>query len=186
MELTPFHPRRRRWFVLAAVLAVVLAGFVLVWFQPQKLWIDERASEPVPEAETEAEGSDVSDGGPMVRSADSTEPQEVAAGGFISREHHTAGTARVLTLSDGRRFVRLEGLDTSNGPDLYVYLSSNRADGPEDAFDDEYVSLGRLKANQGDQNYELPADTNIDRLATVVIWCDRFDAVFGAADLVSA
>lgn len=181
MELAPLHPRRRRWFVLAAVLAVVLAGFVLVWFQPQKLWIDERASEPLPEAA--AEGSEAD---PMVPSADSTEPQEVAAGGFVSREHHTAGIARVLTLSDGRRFVRLEGLDTSNGPDLYVYLSSNRADGPEDAFDDEYVSLGRLKANQGDQNYELPADTNIDRLATVVIWCDRFNAVFGAADLVSA
>ena len=46
--------------------------------------------------------------------------------------------------------------------------------------------FGRLRANQGDQNYELPPEADIDRLATVVIWCDRFNSAFGAADLVSA
>ena len=181
MELESSRPRRRQWFALAAIVAIGIAVFVLVWFQPQKLWIDERVSEAVPGAAAPP----VSESESMPSSAVSVAPREVATGSFVSREHHTAGTARVLVLTDGRRVVRLEALDTSNGPDLYVYLSSNRADGPEGAFDDEYVSLGRLKANQGDQNYELPADAAIDRLATVVIWCDRFNAVFGAADLVS-
>lgn len=63
------------------------------------------------------------------------------------------------------------------------YLTTSRAAGPEDRFDDEYVSLGRLKGNAGDQNYEIPGDTDLGRFATVLIWCDRFDAAFGAADL---
>ena len=92
----------------------------------------------------------------------------------------------MLELADGSRIVRLEGLDTSNGPDLYLYVTTTRAAGEESAFDDEYVNLGRLKGNQGDQNYELPPDTDLARFTTVLIWCDRFDSAFGAADLITA
>jgi hypothetical protein len=92
----------------------------------------------------------------------------------------------VLALGGGARVVRLEDLDTSNGPDLFVYLSTNPTGGPEGAFDDDYVNLGRLKGNQGDQNYSLPADVDLKRFASVVIWCDRFDSAFGAADLAAA
>ena len=102
---------------------------------------------------------------------------------FISRDHGTSGVARVLELADGRRIVRLEGLDTDNGPDLYLYLTANPAAGDEGAFDDDHVNLGRLKGNQGDQNYDLPTGTDLTRRATVVIWCDRFNSAFGAADL---
>jgi hypothetical protein len=74
------------------------------------------------------------------------------------------------------------GLDTDNGPDLYVYLTANRADGQEGAFDDDYVNVGRLKGIKGDQNHDLPTDTDLTRSATIVIWCDRFNSAFGAAD----
>jgi hypothetical protein len=165
---------RRHWPIGVAVMAAA-AVFVGVWFQPQKLWIDDRVSEPPPEA--------VSARADTTAAGTGTLSSEVASGRFVSREHHTAGVVRVIARADGRRTVRLEGLDTSNGPDLYVYLSANRADGPEGGFDDDYVSLGRLKGNQGDQNYEVPAGADVRRLGTVVIWCDRFNAVFGAADL---
>ena len=56
-------------------------------------------------------------------------PLELARGEFVSLDHGTSGTARVLELADGSRIVRLEGLDTSNGPDLYLYLSTNAASG---------------------------------------------------------
>ena len=162
----PPRRRRRRRLVALVVAAVVgLAVFVAVWFQPQKLWIDDRVSEPVPTA----------------RASDTV---ELARGELVSRDHHASGEVRVLALANGRRILRLEGLDTSNGPDLFVYLTTTRADGPEAAFDDEYRSLGRLKGNQGDQNYEVPADADLARFTTLVIWCDRFDAAFGAADLV--
>jgi hypothetical protein len=65
-------------------------------------------------------------------------------GAFIGIDHGTTGTAVLLQDATGVQFVRLEELDTTNGPDLFVYLSTNAADGPEGAFDDDYVNLGRL------------------------------------------
>ena len=89
----------------------------------------------------------------------------------------------LLEDATGTRFVRLENLDTSNGPDLFVYISTNPPDGPEGQFDDEYINLGRLAGNVGNSNYVIPADTDLSRYASVVIWCDRFNSAFGAAAL---
>lgn len=173
----------RRWRWIAAALAVGVVVFVLAWFQPQKLFIDDRVDEAIPTAtSTPRDGMD-DERTDTSTTASAGEPVELARGEFISRDHGTRGVARVLELADGRRVVRLEGLDTDNGPDLYLYLGSNPADGDEGEFDDDFVNLGRLKGNQGDQNYELPAGTDLERHGTVVIWCDRFDSPFGAADL---
>jgi hypothetical protein len=179
---------RRRWLWIALAVAVGLVALVLFWFQPQKLFIDERVDEAIPTvtappAQTDAESAPSS---PTSTTPAPSEPVELARGEFVSRDHGTTGRARVLELADGRRIVRLEGLDTDNGPDLYLYLTANRADGDEGAFDDDYVNLGRLKGNQGDQNYDLPADIDLVRFPTVVIWCDRFNSAFGASDLVVA
>jgi hypothetical protein len=57
---------------------------------------------------------------------------------------------------------------------------------PPDAFDDEFHSLGRLKANQGNQNYEIDAGTRLGRYRGVVIWCRRFAHAFGAGELAPA
>lgn len=96
----------------------------------------------------------------------------------------------LIRLPDGSRTLRLEDLDTSNGPDLRVWLS----DAPVkegvagwSVFDDgKHVSLGRLKGNKGDQNYGIPADVNLADYRSVTIWCDRFDVSFGAAALTAA
>jgi len=99
-------------------------------------------------------------------------------GSFIGRAHPTTGTAKVIT--DGtQRFLRFEGFQTDNGPDLNVYLATGAPDGlPED-----FIDLGDLKGNIGDQNYELSDDIDLDRYTTVFIWCVRFSVAFGAAPL---
>jgi hypothetical protein len=188
----------RRWSLRVwAVLVVVVVGLAvvaLVWFQPHKLFIDERVDQDVPTAQPTTSTTPPSGDGPASRAETErpetttapAEPVELATGEFVGLDHSTSGTARVLELADGRRFVRFEGLETDNGPDLYVYLSSNPADGPEDSFDDQYANLGRLQGNIGDQNYELPADVDLTTYVSVVIWCDRFDAAFGAADLTGS
>jgi hypothetical protein len=48
------------------------------------------------------------------------------------------------------------------------------------------VNLGRLKGNQGNQNYRIPADVDLSRYTSVSIWCDRFNVSFGAAELKPA
>jgi hypothetical protein len=161
--------------VAATVVVLVVAAVVLVWFQPQKLLIDDRVEERAPVAAAPA-----GDG------VEAPQPRDLARSQFVSRSHGTSGVVRVIELPDGQRVVRLEGLDTDNGPDLYLYLSTNPPDGEARAFDDEFVDLGRLKGNIGDQNYEVPSDATLGRYRSVVIWCDRFDVAFGAAALTVA
>ena len=112
-----------------------------------------------------------------------------AEGTFISHEHPTAGTARIITLEDGSRVLRLVGLDTDNGPDLKVWLAAAPVIKGRDGWfvfdDDEYLSLGALKGNKGNQNYPIPNDADISDLTSVTIWCERFSVSFGAAELIS-
>jgi hypothetical protein len=56
-----------------------------------------------------------------------------------------------------------------NGPDLFVYLSTAAADARRDTFDDDFLSLGRLKANRGSQNYSIAAGASPDRYRSAVI-----------------
>ncbi|MDH3497546.1 MAG: DM13 domain-containing protein, partial [Gemmatimonadota bacterium] len=46
-----------------------------------------------------------------------------------------------------------------------------------------FVGLGGLKGNVGDQNYDIPAGTDLTRYRTVTIWCRRFSVNFGSAPL---
>ena len=112
-----------------------------------------------------------------------TVPATPVGGAFIGIDHGTTGTAVLLQDATGAQFLRLQDLDTSNGPDLFVYLSTNPPDGTEGVFDDDYLNLGRLEGNVGSSNYPIPAGTDVARYASVVIWCDRFNSAFGAAPL---
>ena len=112
-----------------------------------------------------------------------TGPVVLASGAFISRDHATSGDVAIVRLEDGTRVLTIEGLQTDNGPDLFVYLDDTPADGPEGEFDDG-TSLGVLRANIGDLVYEIPDDLDLDGITSVGIWCDRFSSLFGAADLI--
>ncbi|MFD6415336.1 DM13 domain-containing protein [Streptomyces sp. NPDC060194] len=188
--------RRVAW--IGAVVAVVVAGVGLYLFQPWKLWQDETVREALPAAATptprpaQPTGSASAAASPAA-SADAPSqepagPETLAAGELISHEHRTTGAAAVLRLPDGSRTLRLEGLDTSNGPDLHVWITDapvKEGRAGWSVFDDgRYRSLGKLKGNKGDQNYALPADLDLSAYTSVTIWCDRFNVSFGAAELV--
>ena len=163
---------RHPWWTAAAVGFVAIVGFVLVWFQPQKLVIDEKVNEAAPSTAT----SETALAPVMPQSTGPAQPVQPTQ--FRGIDHETTGSVLVLPGT-----VRFEDLDTSNGPDLHVYLSTTPHDGPRDAFDDDYVELGRLKGNKGDQNYDVPPGTDVARYRSVVIWCKRFSVPFGAAPL---
>ncbi|MEU9855476.1 DM13 domain-containing protein [Streptomyces sp. NPDC047974] len=181
--------RRRRWAAVAvAGLVVAVAG--LVWFKPWALWVDETVNEALPAVTATATATTSASGEPAAGAPSPAGPVTVAQGGFISHEHDTTGTVKIVRLADGTHTLRLEGLDTSNGPDLHVLLS----DAPVKegkagwfVFDDgKYVDLAKLKGNKGDQNYPLPAGVDWSAYPSVSIWCDRFDVSFGAAALARA
>ncbi|WP_413760310.1 DM13 domain-containing protein [Streptomyces sp. MMBL 11-3] len=170
------------------VAAVAGVGFGLYWFQPWKLWQDETVQEALPEvvatpASPTAAGKPSSQAGTPSPAG----PQTRASGELISHEHATSGTVKLVRLADGSHVVRLEDLDTSNGPDLRVLLTDapvKEGRAGWHVFDDgEHVSLGSLKGNKGSQNYALPDGVDPARYTSVSIWCDRFDVSFGAAEL---
>jgi hypothetical protein len=99
-------------------------------------------------------------------------------GAFVSRDHPTTGQAVVLGNGTGQRFIRFEDFQTDNGPDLAVYLVNSTAAGVDD-----FIDLGKLKGNSGEQNYEIPTDVDLDLYDTVLIWCVRFSSPFGEAPL---
>ncbi|MFI5842534.1 DM13 domain-containing protein [Catenuloplanes sp. NPDC051500] len=179
-------------WVAAALLACV-AGAGIFWFEPWKLVTDQEVAEsltvvPAPQSPAvTGSQSPAASGSATPAPAAPAVPAVVRQGEFISHEHDTTGVARVVRAADGSHTLELAGLDTSNGPDLRVWLS----DQPVRAgtagwrvFDDgEWVELGELKGNRGDQTYAIPAGTDLDRLSSVTIWCIRFSVSFGAADL---
>ncbi|WP_327354541.1 DM13 domain-containing protein [Streptomyces sp. NBC_01304] len=175
--------RVRKLLVAGGLVAALAIAAGLYWFQPWKLWQDDTVREAFPVAVS-------TPGSPGSPSARNPEPKTLATGDFISHEHGTTGKARILQLADGTRVLRLTGLDTSNGPDLRVWLTDapvQEGKAGWHVFDDgRYQSLGKLKGNKGDQNYPLPADLDLRDYRSVTIWCDRFDVSFGAAELAAA
>jgi hypothetical protein len=168
--------RRHPWFSAAAAAAVGgFVAFVVIYFDPQAALINTTVNDPVPVSA----GSSASGGAP---NSVITAPQTVAHGSFRSLEHHTTGTASLLRLADGSTVLRLENLDTSNGPDVHVTLSPTPADRGNRDYGD-YLELGSLRANHGNQNYSIPAGTDLTRFRSAVIWCRRFSVGFGVAPL---
>jgi len=92
--------------------------------------------------------------------------------------HDAQGIAKVIPIEGGGDVLRLEDLVVTNGPDLYVYLSTDKSAS-------DFMNLGRLKANIGNQNYPIPVGTDLSKYDTVLIWCRAFSVLFGSADLKS-
>ncbi len=156
---------RRKWILAAVGLPVLIGGW---WtFRPEKLWINQKVNEPAPFAST-------------------TDPQPLYTGRLEGKAHETSGRATIYKTADGKEYLRLTDFSTSNGPDVHVLLS--RSD--DESLKQEIVKgqldsveLGPLKGNQGDQNYDLPGSVDLQKYDAVVIYCERFHAVFGVARL---
>lgn len=197
----------RRNAVVLGVVAVagtaLLAWLAFGVFAIQTLWVDDEVDEagpvfdsgatlePEPETETETEpvdaGAEPGEAGGATASppaAPTPTIETLTEGRFISLDHATEGTAVILTDGSPQRFLRFTDFATDNGPDLNVWLSSAPPDAGAGAFDDDYVDLGDLSGNIGDQNYEIPADLDLTTIGSVVIWCERFSAPFGEAPAV--
>jgi hypothetical protein len=92
--------------------------------------------------------------------------------------HMASAQVKVLQIPDGTQILRFENLDVTNGPDLYVYLAT-------DTTAKDFVSLGRLKGNMGNQNYPIPENTDFEKYNTVLIWCQAFSTLFGSSKLTT-
>jgi hypothetical protein len=169
---------------IAVIAALAVIVFVFVYFEPHKLFIDDTVSEAVPESAVTNPEADISvENGEGDSSTRSFSRTTLAEGPFHGLEHDTSGKAVLLDLADGRRFLRFEDFETSNGPDLRVYLSEIPAGDDWFAYGERFIDLGPLKGNIGDQNYEIPPGTDLSRYRSAVVWCRQFSVGFGVAPL---
>jgi hypothetical protein len=156
---------RRKWILAAAGLPILVAAW---WaFRPEKLWINQKVNEPAP-------------------FASATDPRPLYTATLEGKAHSTSGRATIYQTPDGKQYLRLSDFMTSNGPDVHVLLAQPGDEKLNQEIvkgDFDHVELGLLKGNQGDQNYNLPASVDLDRYNAVVIYCQRFHAVFGIARL---
>lgn len=187
---------------LASISVIVSVG---IYFQPWKLFTDTRVEEALPQlTETtvavkeatpdKADEKLTKEDGPsqpreIVNQEDENtdSPIVLAQGKFITHEHPTTGAVKILKYLDGTRILRIENLNTSNGPKLEVWLTDAPViegfDGWRVFDDGKYINLGALKGNIGSQNYVIPASVNLDNFSSISIWCERFSVSFGAAAL---
>jgi Electron transfer DM13 len=175
--LALFLRRREMWPALAAFAVTATAAGA---YLGAETLIDDRVDEDVvtAQAPTGAEGAREE------RSPRRPAPEAnvlLSRGRFGSLEHETTGVAQVIELPRGRRVLTLTRFETDNGPDLRVYLST--ADANQDSAGEDFVDLGGLKGNVGNQQYEIPSGTALERLTKVVVWCRAFSVGFGAATL---
>lgn len=161
----------------AAFVGAGLLVFGILWFEPQKLIQEKTVNEALPTSSATTT--------PQKQPSTIRTPYTLVGGAFQSLEHRTAGKASIIRLADGSFILRLDDLDTSNGPDLRVYLSTVPASDDWYAYGrtGTYLELGELKGNRGNQNYAIPAGTDLSRYRSAVIWCVRFRVGFGVAPL---
>jgi len=160
---------KRNIFIGVGAVALAVAWYA---FRPELLVINHTVSEEFPGGTAAAS----IEKGPMV----------VTKGDFKGLAHETKGLATIYQLPDGKRTLRLTAFETSNGPDVHVYLTAADVDKGNDSIKAAgFIDLGSMKGNKGDQNYDIPGNAELNNFKNVTIWCARFGVNFGQAALAA-
>ena len=160
---------KRNIIIGAGVIVLAVLWYA---FRPELLFINNTVSEEFP-------------GGAAMASIEKG-PMAVTKGNFKGLAHETKGLASIYQLPDGKRTLRLTEFETSNDPDVHVYLTASEIDKGDDAIKEAgFIDLGSMKGNKGDQNYDIPANANLNKYKNVTIWCARFGVNFGQAALAA-
>ena len=188
--------------VLIGLGAVVVAG--LAWWLISPLFINKLVDEELPmrtktainalskkveevdkgefiNQMNEMAAKDENMGYPMPHAEEGIEV--LATGSVRPVAHDGSGTLKLLNLlPHGDQIIRIEDLDVLNGPNLHVYLSSEYNVESHDDLGD-FIDLGELKGNKGNQNYLIPDNVDATKFKSIVIYCVPFRVVFASANI---
>src|SRR5258708_863667 len=132
----------KRNIIISVGIVVLAVGWYA--FRPELLFVNKTVNEELPGA---------------AMASIEKEPMAVTKGNFKGLAHETKGLASIYQLADGKRTLRLSEFETSNGPDVHVYLTAAAVDKGNEAIKGAgFIDLGSMKGNKGDQNYDIPAD----------------------------
>lgn len=113
-----------------------------------------------------------------------TEWQMISNGRFTGADDFHQGSGNAVIYQQGQqRVLRFEDFNVTNGPDLHVILSKHPNPTSSAEVGEDYLDLGKIKGNLGNQNYEIPDGVAISDYQSVVIYCVPFHVVFATASL---
>jgi len=188
--------------IIISLLGLAMVG-ALVWYLAAPLFIDDVVDEEFPiaipsaeeiekmsdeeKAQAEAEIMEAAAKMPdkeMEEPMPEEGPTALKQGQLVDADsfHQGSGSTTIYQLADGKKLLRFEDFNSTNGPDLHVLLATSPNPTSSDDIGD-YIDLGSLKGNVGNQNYDIPADVNLDQYQSVVIYCMPFHVVFSTATL---
>lgn len=187
--------------VLIAAIVIAIPALALAWWLLSPFFLNTTVEEEFPFSSTaemplgitQSEAESVMSGIAKVNMEEMEEmPDEmaqaerIASGMFRDADsfHKGSGSATLYRLPDGKGALRFENLNVTNGPDLHVLLASHPdPQNKAELRDAGYQHIGKLKGNRGNQNYEIPADADLDSAGSVIIYCMPFHVIFSVAPL---
>jgi Electron transfer DM13 len=184
---------------IIAIASVIVLGW-MSWYLASPLFIDEVVDEEFPIAAPGEEAlAQVSEKDEAVAAEEMPEqkmaepmpeteadtPTLIGQGQFQDGDsfHKGSGTAIIYQVPEGEHLLRFENFSATNGPDLHVLLVEHASPASRDEIMAGYLDLGALKGNIGNQNYEIPAGTDLSKYKSVVIYCMPFHVIFATASL---
>ena len=87
-----------------------------------------------------------------------------------------SGTAAVYQ-TGSKLQLKLSNFNTTNGPDLKVYLS-------KEIQPVSFISLGDLKSTSGNQVYDIIRNPDFTQYKYALIHCEQYNHLFGVAQLM--
>lgn len=112
---------------------------------------------------------------PVNQTPDTSSVQQFA-GSFSNGPYGTVSGNAKIFLQNGQYQLKLENLSSSAGPDLHVYLS-------REVQPVNYIDLGRLQSTAGNQLYAVPGTPDFSLYKYALVHCQRFNHLFGSAEL---
>ena len=163
----------KKWILIAIIILISLP---ILWYTLSPLFIDKVVDERMPGSSS----SSSSNLGSINENSEENEEVSIPPiyqGNFIDADsfHKASGIAKIIPNSN-KKYLRFEDFKVTNGPDLYVYLSTDKSN-------DDFINLGKIKGNIGNQNYEIPEGIDLEKYDNILIWCKAFRVLFGSSEL---
>ena len=113
---------------------------------------------------------------PVNNPVDTTLADKRFSGTFNNGPYGAVTGSAKIYFQNNQHILALENFNSSNGPDLHVYIS-------KEVQPVNYIDLGRLQSVSGNQQYQLAGNINFSEYKYALIHCRQYNHLFGSAEL---